>query len=163
MVSLIEGWLRQIKWIFGKFTKGKGGGGAFSIQKFMLQILGILNRAFWAWNWYPLPRRMVPISGNHVPAFHAIWPSYPLAFIRPNPLKNLSHNFRKMRGDRKPLGIFRNFIRFGAAIHPLGFQLETRKIRTLLVLSILLALEGFEMHHISGSHSRPPHPHKNPP
>ena len=78
-----------------------GARGAFSIQKFMLQILGTLNRAFWAWNWYPLPRRMVPISGNHVPAFHAIWPSYPLAFIRPNPLKKLSHNFRKMRGGSK--------------------------------------------------------------
>ena len=28
------------------------GGGSFPIQKFMLQILGTLNRAFWAWNWY---------------------------------------------------------------------------------------------------------------
>ena len=57
---------------------------------------------------------------------------------------------------------FRNFIRFGAAILPLGFQLKTREIKTLLVLSILLALEGFEMHYISGSHSRPPLPHKIP-
>lgn len=45
----------------------------------------------------------------------------------------------------------------------LGFLLKTREIKTLLVLSILLALEGFEMHHISGSHSRPPQPLKNPP
>ena len=44
----------------------------------------------------------------------------------------------------------------------LGFLLKTREIKTLLVLSILLALEGFEMHHISGSHSRPPQPHKIP-
>ena len=36
----------------------------------------------------------------------------------------------------------------------LGFLLKTREIKTLLVLSILLALEGFEMHHISGSHSQ---------
>ena len=32
----------------------------------------------------------------------------------------------------------------------------------MLVLSILLALEGFEMHYISGSHSRLPQPHKIP-
>ena len=40
----------------------------------------------------------------------------------------------------------------------LGFQLETRKIKTLLVLSILFALEGFETRYISGSQSRPPQP-----
>ena len=33
------------------FWKNAKGGGSFSIQKFMLQILGTLNRAFWAWNW----------------------------------------------------------------------------------------------------------------
>ena len=33
-----------------KFQRA-GGRAAFSIQKFMLQILGTLNRAFWAWNW----------------------------------------------------------------------------------------------------------------
>ena len=49
--ELREGWLRQIGWIFGKVPKG-GGGGSFSIQKFMLQILGTINKAFWAWNWY---------------------------------------------------------------------------------------------------------------
>ena len=40
----------QIGWIFGKFPKGEG---SFSIQKFMLQILGTLDRAFWSenWNW----------------------------------------------------------------------------------------------------------------
>ena len=27
--------------------------------------------------------RMVPISGNHVHAFHTIWPSYVLAFMHP--------------------------------------------------------------------------------
>ena len=41
----------QIGWIFGKFPKGEG---SFSIQKFMLQILGTLNRAFWSWNWYKI-------------------------------------------------------------------------------------------------------------
>ena len=34
---------------FWKSSKGEGE--SFSIQKFMLQILGTLNRAFWAWNW----------------------------------------------------------------------------------------------------------------
>ena len=29
----------------------RGGEASFSIQKFMLQILGTLNRFFWAWNW----------------------------------------------------------------------------------------------------------------
>ena len=39
----------QIVWIFGKVPKGERG--SFSIQKSILQILGTLNRAFWAWNW----------------------------------------------------------------------------------------------------------------
>ena len=47
-MALREGWLYQIGWIFGKVP----GGGSFSIQKFILQILGTLNRAFWAWNWF---------------------------------------------------------------------------------------------------------------
>ena len=34
-----------------KFQR-KGGWGSFPIEKFILQILGTLNRAFWAWNWY---------------------------------------------------------------------------------------------------------------
>ena len=46
-----EGFCYQIGWIFGKVPKG---GGSFSIQKFMWQILGTLNRAFWSWNWYKL-------------------------------------------------------------------------------------------------------------
>ena len=36
------------------------------------------------------PRRMVPISGNHMHAFHTIWPSYLLVY------KNMQHNFPKM-------------------------------------------------------------------
>jgi len=39
-LNLREGWLFLIGWIFGKVP--------FSIQKFMLQILGTLNRAFGA-------------------------------------------------------------------------------------------------------------------
>ena len=77
----------------------KGGVGSFSIQKFILQILGTLNRFFWAWNWY---KRVIsglrvgffstivlyyncitPISGNHVHAFHTIQPSYLLAYMQP--------------------------------------------------------------------------------
>ena len=51
-ISLVrEGARYQIEWIFGKVPKGEGGGKSFSIQKFMLQILGTLNRAFWAWYW----------------------------------------------------------------------------------------------------------------
>ena len=50
---LLHQWFRdgsgyQDEWIFGKLPKR--GGGSFSIKKFMLQILGTLNRAFWAWN-----------------------------------------------------------------------------------------------------------------
>ena len=48
--NLREGWLRQIGWLFGKVPNG--GRGSFSIQRYMLQILGTLNRAFWAGNWY---------------------------------------------------------------------------------------------------------------
>ena len=36
-------------WYFRYIGKG---GGSFSIEKFMFQILGTLNRALWAWNWY---------------------------------------------------------------------------------------------------------------
>ena len=50
LYNLREGWLRQIGWLFGKVPNG--GRGSFSIQRYMLQILGTLNRAFWAWNWY---------------------------------------------------------------------------------------------------------------
>ena len=75
----------QIGWIFGKFPKGEG---SFSIQKFMLQILGTLNRAFWSWNWYKIVisgfrvcffstivlyyNCITPVSGNNVHAFHTI-------------------------------------------------------------------------------------------
>ena len=34
-----------------KFQRGEG---SFSIQKFILQILGTLNRAVWLWNWYKI-------------------------------------------------------------------------------------------------------------
>ena len=39
---LREGSCYQFRWVFGKVP----GGGSFSIQKFILQILGTLNRAF---------------------------------------------------------------------------------------------------------------------
>ena len=41
VIGLREGWLRQIRLIYGKVQKGMG---SFSIRKFMLQILGTLNR-----------------------------------------------------------------------------------------------------------------------
>ena len=34
----------------------------------------------------PPPLRMVPSSGNHVHAFHTIWPSYLLAYTQLYPL-----------------------------------------------------------------------------
>ena len=49
-MNIRDGSCYQIGWFFGKVPRG--GVGAFSIQEFMLQILGTLNRAFWAWNWY---------------------------------------------------------------------------------------------------------------
>ena len=63
----------QIGWIFGKVPNG---------------------------TWPPL-LRMVPISGNHVHAFHTIWPSYLLAYMHYatiSIIKKLQHNFPKMRG-----------------------------------------------------------------
>ena len=47
------------------FWKSAEGGGSFSIQKFMLLILGTLNRAFWSWNWYK-----IVISGFRVCFFN---------------------------------------------------------------------------------------------
>ena len=58
--SLRDGSGYQNGWIFGKVPNGR-----------------------WP---PPPPLRMVPISGNHVHAFHTIWPSYLLAYIRPYPL-----------------------------------------------------------------------------
>ena len=96
-LNLREGSRYQIRWIFGKVPKG--GGGSFSIQKFMLQILGTLNRAFWAWNWYKKSKFRVQgmffqqlywekskqdtLWRRHVHAFHTIWPSCLLAYMQP--------------------------------------------------------------------------------
>ena len=59
----------MVKWLFfvtqlGKGTATKsdefsekcqrGGGGHFHSKKFILKILGTLNGAFWAWNWYKI-------------------------------------------------------------------------------------------------------------
>ena len=43
--SLLHGW-------FATLGQQDALGLFISIQKFILQILGTLNRAFWAWNWY---------------------------------------------------------------------------------------------------------------
>ena len=41
---------------------------------------------------------MVPISGNHMHAFHTIWPLYPLVYIQPHQFKKkLQHHFPKIR------------------------------------------------------------------
>ena len=46
-------------------------------------ILGKVLNSSWP---PPPPFRMVPISENHVHAFHTIWPSYLLAYMHPYPL-----------------------------------------------------------------------------
>ena len=40
----------SLQLVFIILEKCKGGWGSFSIQKYILQILGTLKRAFWAWN-----------------------------------------------------------------------------------------------------------------
>ena len=45
--------------------KRQRGGGSFSIQKFILQILGTLISTFWSWNWYK-----IVISGFRVCFFN---------------------------------------------------------------------------------------------
>ena len=82
------------------------GRGSFSIQKFILQILGTLNRAFSAWNWYKKSKFRVQgmffqqlywekskqdtLWRRHVHAFHTIWPSYLLAYMQPYPLQKIA-------------------------------------------------------------------------
>ena len=55
--SLRDGSRYQVRWIFGKVSNG-------------------------SWP-QPPPLKMVPISGNHVHAFHTIWPSYLLFYSYP--------------------------------------------------------------------------------
>ena len=64
---------------------------------------------------------MVPIVGNHVHAFHTIWPSYLLAYMQPYPLQKIWKTiFRKWGGWVKGcLEFFRKLIRFGSATLPL--------------------------------------------
>ena len=50
------------------FWKLPRGGWSFSILKFILQILGTLNRAFWSWNWYK-----IVISGFRVCYFQQLY------------------------------------------------------------------------------------------
>ena len=99
----------QIGWIFGKFPKGEG---SFSIQKFMLQILRTLNRAFLSWNW-----NKIVISGFRVCSFNncikkiKTWHTdhhTSLHICNHIYHKNLPLNFPKMRGrgGQRPFGIF---------------------------------------------------------
>ena len=135
----------QIGWIFGKAPKG--GRGPFSIQKFILQILGTLNRPFWAWNWYKNSKFRVQamffqqlywerskqdtLWRRHVHAFHTLWPSYLVAYMQPYPLQKISNIiFQKMRGEdyvaimlqifwpKGRLEFFQKIIRFGSGILP---------------------------------------------
>ena len=82
----------------------KGGGWSFSIQKFMLQILGTLNRAFWAWNWY---KRI--ISGLFADVFSTI------VFWTIETRYTLQ---KALLNSPPPLELFRKFIRFGDAPPP---------------------------------------------
>ena len=47
-----KGRVAVLNWM--NFWKSSKGGGSFSIQKFILQILGTLNKTFWSWNWYKI-------------------------------------------------------------------------------------------------------------
>ena len=87
---LREGSGNQIGWIFGIVPKG---GGSFSIQKFILKILGTLNRFFLS---------IKLISGNHEHAFHTIWPFCLLAYMQPYPLQKICNIiFQKWGGGPK--------------------------------------------------------------
>ena len=120
---------------FGKVPRGAvGGGGGFSIQKIMLQILGTLNRAFWAWNWY---KRVIsgfrvcffnncfqknqnkthfeegPQNGPHIwkscaCICHYLALAPPCIYSTISIIKKLQHNFSKMSGGggRGSFGIF---------------------------------------------------------
>ena len=102
----------------------KGGSGSFSIQKFILQILGTLNRTFWSWNWYKIviSRFRVGFFNNcikknyllhlslEIMCMHFILSSYLFSSHICNYIchKNLQYNFPKMRGGWgwRPFEIF---------------------------------------------------------
>ena len=98
-----------------KSSKGGEEEGSFSIQKFMLQILVTLNRAFWSWNWYKKSKFRVPgmffnnciekIKTRHTLNKACVCISYYLALMYTSlhicnhiHYKKLQHNFPKMRG-----------------------------------------------------------------
>ena len=95
-----EGWLHRIGRIFGKVPKE---GSHFQSKKIMLQILGTLNRAFWAWNQY---KRVI---------------SYYLALVHPC----IYSSFSKNEGRVVRLDFFlQKLIWFGAAILPLATKYQ---------------------------------------
>ena len=113
------------------------GGGSFSIQKFILQILRTLNRAFWSWNWHK-----IVISGFRVYFFlqqlycitivlylhleimcmHFILSSHQSSSHKCNHIchKKLQCNFQKWGGGgvQGRLEFFQKFIRFGSQTLP---------------------------------------------
>ena len=70
--------------IFRKSSKGGRGGSVYRTGQGTKT--GELSERFQMAVDPPLPS---PISGNHVHAFHTIWPLYLLAYIRPYPSKHL--------------------------------------------------------------------------
>ena len=62
---------------------------------------------------------MDPIFGNHVHAFHTIWPPY-LIYATISIIKDLQYNLPKMRGGGQSLlELFQKFILFGSRALPL--------------------------------------------
>ena len=84
------------------WKSAKGGGGSFSIQKFIFQILGTLNRVFFSMKliqkinfgvqgmFFQQLYCITLISGNLVHAFHTIWPFCLLAYMQPYPLQKIA-------------------------------------------------------------------------
>ena len=75
---------------------------------------------------------MVPISGNHVPAFHTIQPSYILVYMQPYVSYKICNIIsRKWGGVEGRLEFFRKFIWFGKN-HPslFSFNFQSHKLRS---------------------------------
>ena len=94
----------QNGWIFGKSSKG--GGGSFSIQKFMLQILGTLNKAFWAWNLYKRVISDYVFSTIVLILTDTIWPMPPCINATISIIKICIIIFQKWGGSQRLFGIF---------------------------------------------------------
>ena len=118
------------------FRKSAKGGGSFAIQKFILQIWGTSNRAFWAWNWCK-----IIISGFRVCFFNN--------FIEKNQNKthfeegSSSHNSLR-NGSRYQIGWISERFQTAVDPHPPPSELS-------------LSLEIMYMHFILSGHHTSSH------